>query len=112
MATARSISCGSGFSRELFSTTSGSTEGLRLEPPLRNSAAAALGVAKLIGQQCIDEGLRVEHAQVFRAFADAVVADRDAELARQSEHPPALGAPPAFCDPQPRAAAAALRTDE
>src|SRR3546814_6984525 len=52
------------------STASGGTEGRRLEPPLRSSDAAALCVAKLIGQQRVDEGLRVEHAQVFRAFAD------------------------------------------
>src|SRR3546814_5104261 len=52
----------------------------------RVRGAGALCVAKLIGQQCIDEGLGVEHAQVFRAFADAGVADRDAELARSEEH--------------------------
>src|SRR3546814_12184348 len=58
----------------------------------RVRGAGALCVAKLIGQQCIDEGLGVEHAQVFRAFADAGVADRDAELARPREHHAALGA--------------------
>src|SRR3546814_3258732 len=53
---------------------------------------ADVGVTATIGQQRVDEGLGVEHAQVFRAFADAGVADRDAELARQREHHAALGA--------------------
>src|SRR3546814_21137869 len=73
------------------STASGNTGGRRLEPPLRSSDAAALCVAKLIGQQRVDEGLGVEHAQAFRAFADAGVAARDAELRRQPEPPAALG---------------------
>src|SRR3546814_5825742 len=68
------------FSRELFSTASGNTGGRLLEPPLRSSDAAALCVAKLIGQQRVDEGPGVEHAQVFRAFADRGVAERGAEL--------------------------------
>src|SRR3546814_4211216 len=83
------------------STASGNTGGRRLEPPLRSSDAAALCVAKLIGQQRVDEGLGVEHAQVFRAFADAGVADRDAELARQREHHAALGAAVELGDHQP-----------
>src|SRR3546814_7296335 len=89
------------FSRELFSTASGNTGGRRLEPPLRSSAAAALCVAQPIGQQRVDEGLGVEHAQVFRAFADAGVADRDAELARQRENHAARGAAVELGDHQP-----------
>src|SRR5690606_21311502 len=43
------------------------------------------------GQQRVDEGFGVEHAQVFGALADAGEADRDAELARQRKHHAALG---------------------
>ena len=41
-------------------------------------------------QQCIDERFGIEHAQVFNPFADAGIADGDAELARQREHHAAL----------------------
>src|SRR3546814_2948503 len=68
------------FSRELFSTASGNTGGRRLEQPLRSSDAAALCVAKVIGPQRGDGGLGGEPAQVFRAVADAGVADRGGEL--------------------------------
>src|SRR3546814_13896871 len=87
------------------STASGNTGGRRLEPPLRSSDAAALCVAKPIGQQRVDEGLGVEHAPVFRAFAAAGVADRGAELARQRAHPAALRAAADLGHPQPGAAA-------
>src|SRR5690606_41768632 len=54
-------------------------------------SGAASRSPERFGQQCVDEGFGVEHAQVLGALADAGKADRDAELARQRKHHAALG---------------------
>ena len=53
------------------------------------------------GQQRVDEGFGIEHAQVLGPLADAGVADRDAELARQRDTTPPLAVPSSLVTTRP-----------